>query len=75
MAVVGQGARVRYHGSYTELHGMDFVVTGNEPAAHYVEEYPDGVAYNLNELGGGLRGARLLNVRRSSFTVVNELDQ
>jgi hypothetical protein len=71
MKPIQRGARVRYHGSLPEYHGTDFIVS-NLMVLHYKSpDYPDGIAYSLAELGGGARGARLSNVRRTSFEVVS----
>jgi hypothetical protein len=68
--IVSQGARVRYHGSMPEYHGTDFTISATHPP--HGAQYPGGVAYVLQELGGGADGIRLSNVRRSSFEVVSE---
>jgi hypothetical protein len=70
--IVSQGARVRYHGSMPEYHGIDFMISATHPPAHSLAKYPGGVAYVLQELGGGTDGIRLTNVRRSSFEVISE---
>lgn len=70
MVPIQKGARVRYRGSLAEFHGVDFIVSSLNVLHYTSPDYPDGVAYGLTELGGGRKGAYLLNVRRGSFEVV-----
>lgn len=72
MEPVGEGTRVRYHGSLREYDGMEFTVTGTAPPRHFPELYDGGVAYRLTEVGGGFHGVELLNVRRSSFKPITD---
>lgn len=71
MKPIQTGTRVRYHGSYPEYAGTDFVVSRLDVLHYTSSHYPDGVGYALTELGGGPERARLYNVRRGSFDVVD----
>lgn len=62
------GTRVAYWGSLSECHGFEFEVSGYADTDHTPSEYPGGVAYTLVSVEH--RGKYLMNVRRTSFEVV-----
>lgn len=75
MEPLKRGTRVRYHGSMEEYHDEEFVITDrHEPHVSSMAHYPDGVAYVLAASETTWeRPAQLHNVRRGSFTVVDEV--
>lgn len=75
MTPVQDGTLVRYHGSMDYMHG-DYVVHASHDAFKHVSAYVDGQAYVLRKADAPVKmdnlSGWLSNVRRTSFTVIEE---
>lgn len=69
ISMVQTGTKVRYHGSLLTEHG-EYVVDGWTLPTHSPDMYPGGIAWDLVSIENPEK--KLWNVRRSSFTVIEE---